>query len=110
VNYSKTVQYSTEALITINWDKVELTVEYHAPETGIFIVKVTGSSPLTSDWYKKNKKNLVDDYFDMNWTHDVFAGPTSEYYLSSDDGDNGQFWVERDPSGNVTWLRFSYAL
>lgn len=103
-------EFGVKALVLVRWSGVNLSVKYNMPETTIYEVLVTQSNLLTSKWYENNKKNLISDFFDMNWDLDEFPGPTSEYYISPEDGTNAQFWVERDNDGNVTWMRFSYAL
>ena len=103
-------EFGLNALIVMQWGNVKLSTQYLPPEAAIYTVEITGSSPLTSEWYTENQKNLVDGFFDMNWERDKFPGPTSEYYISPEIGTNAQFWTESDKAGNVTWMRFSYAL
>lgn len=103
-------QFGLEALIIADWDNVKLSIEYKPPESATFTVEVTGGNPLPSDWYEKSREKLVDGFFDMNWERDEFPGPRSEYYVSPEIGTNAQFWAERDKDGNITWMRFSYAL
>lgn len=103
-------EFGLNALIVMQWGNVKLSTQYSPPETAIYTVEITGATPLTSEWYKKNRKNLIDDFFDMNWERDEFPGPSSEYFVSPEIGTNAQFWTESDKAGNVTWMRFSYAL
>jgi len=103
-------EFGVNALVLVRWSGVNLSVTYKMPETTICEVLVTQNNLLTSEWFEENKKNLISDFFNMNWDLDEFPGPTSEYYTSPEAGTNAQFWVERDKDGNVTWMRFSYAL
>jgi len=103
-------EFGLNALIVMEWGNVKLITQYLPPEAAIYTVEIIGSSPLTSEWYKENQKKLVDDFFDMNWERDEFPGPRSEYFVSLEIGTNAQFWTESDKAGNVTWMRFSYAL
>lgn len=102
--------FGLDALLILRWPNVNLSLEYQPPETGIYVVNITGESPFDAAWYKENRESLISDGFDMDWHFDGFLGPTSEHYMSKDDGTNAQLWVERDMDGNVTWMRFSYAL
>lgn len=110
VDYYNETEFGLEALIIIRWDDVKLSVKYGPPEASICTVEVLGGAPLSSEWYEKNRNNFVSDFFDMSWKHDEFPGPRSEYYTSPEVGTNAQFWAERDKNGNITWMRFSYAL
>lgn len=103
-------EFRTYALTIIEWDNVKLTIETSPPETTIYIVSTSGRSPLTPEWYSQNRENLVDDFFQMDWDFNKFPGPSSEYFVSPSIGTNAQFWAERDNAGNVTWVRFSFAL
>ena len=107
--YNET-EFGLETLIIAAWDNVKLSIEYKPPESATFTVEVTGGNPLPSDWYENSREKLVDGFFDMNWERDEFPGPRSEYYVSPEIGTNAQFWAERDKDGNITWMRFSYAL
>jgi len=107
--YTET-EWSTESTLNITWQSVDLTIQYRSPETGIYIVEAQDIAALSSSWYETNKSALVQSGFKMNWDYDAFPGPTSEHYASKNEGTNAQIWVERDKDGNVTWLRFSYAL
>lgn len=110
VEYYEEEEFGLNALIVVKWPSVTLSLRYQPPESSRYTVQVSGDSPLTSQWYEENQTNLVDKFFRMDWSRDEFPGPTSEYYVSPKRGANGQFWVERDKDGNVTWMRFSYAL
>ena len=103
-------EFGLEALIIARWDTVKLTLKYQPPEAAIFTVEVTGGNPLPSEWYETSRETFAGDFFDMNWELDEFPGPRSEYYTSPEIGINAQFWAERDENGNITWMRFSYAL
>ena len=110
VKYYEETEFGLDALIVASWPNVTLSMKYQPPEAASFMVEISGESLLTSAWYEENRTNLLADFFDINWNRDEFPGPTSEYYVSPEVGANGQFWVERDKNGNVTWMRFSYAL
>lgn len=110
VKYYDEEEFGLDALIVAQWENVKLSLKYTPPEAASFTVEITGESPLTSKWYEENKTKLASEFFDMNWDHDGFPGPTSEYYLSPEVGTNAQFWAERDRNGHITWMRFSYAL
>jgi len=102
--------FGLNASILFTWEGVQLRKRVSPPETTIYTVQVTGDYSLPSQWYEKSRENFVDEAFDMNWEFDVFPGPRSEHYQSPENGTNAQFWAERDKDGNVTWMRFSYAL
>lgn len=106
----ETNEFGTYALTVMTWDNVELTIKNSAPETTIYTVTTTSQSPLNAEWYSLNRENLVNEFFEMNWDFNNFPGPSSEHFVSPDRGSNAQFWAERDRGGNVTWMRFSYAL
>ena len=108
-NYKET-EFGVSSLTVISWANVTLHIKHRPPETSVYVVKLTGQSPLTADWYSQNQTKLVDEFFDMDWSFDQFPGPTAEHFLSPEVGTNAQFWTERDEEGNVTWMRFSYAL
>lgn len=106
----ETTEWGVEQSLIIHWTGVKLTVDFKAPEIAIYIVETEGDSPLTSEWYEEARDNLIPPYFEMNWDYDEFPGPTAAHYYSKVEGANGQFWVERNSKGAITWMRFSYAL
>lgn len=106
----KQYEYGADQTLVAQWKDVALTVQYNAPETGIYIVEVKEPNVLTAQWFEKSRDSLIPSFFDIDWETDMFPGPTSEHYVAKDKGTNGQIWIERNTDGSVTWMRFSYAL
>lgn len=100
-----------EEKFAASWNFVKLTAEFresYGVHSAIYIVKTSGANKLTSEWYDKERDNLVSSDFEMRWDFDEFPGPTAEYYVSKESGWNAQLWVERDSNGGIEWMRFSY--
>lgn len=106
----KESEFGLDQILVLSWEGVTLTVEFQVPETAIYVVETEGKSPLTSEWFETAKDQMISSFFEIDWDRDEFPGPKSQHFISAEEGNNGQVWIERDASGAITWMRFSYAL